>query len=167
MLLGDHERNARLRVTTLWGILWKLVTFWTLPTATLTVARKHWFCDILWVANSIILSFPNVRIPSVNAVIPLIGYPGAKLCIYPADFRNATSPHTWRLCCFLGFLRVGGECYEKHWAHRHQYIQTKWACRLPYGERSKEGQENQPGTDRQRQSEEDTTVGMIEETIPD
>ena len=94
----------------------------------------------------------------------------AKLCIYPIAFLNAPWSDTWRLGHFVGVSLVwwvGGGGYENHWAHIYQYIQTKWGWRFPFGKRPKEGQENQPKTNRQGQPEEDTAVVAIGGIIRD
>ena len=72
---------------------------------------------------------------------------------------------TWRLSYYGGFPWGGGRgmggVAKSKWGNSYQYIQTKWACHMPLGKRSKDGQENQPKTNRQRQPEEDTTVGAL------
>ena len=115
--------------------LWKLVAFWMFPAAILSVAKKRWLCDISGAPISIILSFHNSRILCVNASIP----PNRS-----SLRRSMYLPHCLSQRAMVRYLAVvlfrrrffgvvvGGR-YENHWAHSYQYIQTKWACRFPFG----------------------------------
>ena len=96
----------------------------------------------------------------MDAALPYIGIP----YIYVINQAPFVTLHGQILGCRAVFrMFLGGVALRKTlgWAPTYQYIQTIRACHMPFGKRPKEGKQNQPKTNRQRQPAEDTPIGTI------
>ena len=103
MLLGNHEINARWGISRFVDDSMAVGRFLDVPHWDVKSCEKPLVLRYTGVGSSIILSFPNDRILSVNAAIPLA--PSYVFTPLPFVTRHGQILGSWAVCrCFCGLV---------------------------------------------------------------